>query len=92
MFLLEPDYHGFNLFRHRRHWYGLPLQDGYFDARHARRYRVLLDGVDMAHVKHLVDYYNALPKTWWKRLAHQPLSQLPRRAARRLGKELSRLF
>ena len=92
VFLLEPDYHGFNLFRYRRHWYGLRLQDGYFDPGNVRRYRVVLDGKEVMHVKHLVDYYNALPKTWWGRLAHQPFSQLPRRAARKIGKELSRLF
>jgi glycosyltransferase involved in cell wall biosynthesis len=92
VFLLEADYHGFNLFRYRRHWYALRLQDGYFDPGNRRRYRVVLDGKEMAHVKHLVDYYNALPRTWWGRLANQPLSQLPRRAVRKIGKELSRLF
>jgi hypothetical protein len=29
VFLLEENYHGFNLFRHRRHWYGLRIQDGF---------------------------------------------------------------
>jgi hypothetical protein len=92
VFLLEPDYRGFNLFRYRRHWYGLRIQDGPFDPARARRYRVLLDGKDMAHVKNLVDYYNGLPKTWAGRLAAQPLSQLPWRAARKIRKEIGRLF
>jgi glycosyltransferase involved in cell wall biosynthesis len=92
VFLLEADYHGFNLFRHRRHWYGLKMEDGYLDPNKARRYRLLLDGKDVAHVKHLVNYYNNLPKTWLGRLAHQPFYRLPWRAARRLGKEISRLF
>ena len=92
VFLLEPDYQGFNLFRYRQHCYGLKVEDGYFDPLKARRYRVLLDGKEAANVKHLVDYYNGLPKTWWGRLANQPVTQLPWRAARKLGKEIGRLF
>lgn len=88
--LLERNYHGFNLFLYRGRWFGLRIQDGLFDPRQARRYRVLLEGKEAANVKHLVDYYNRLPTTWWRRLACQPWYRLPWRAARRLGKEIAR--
>jgi hypothetical protein len=89
---LERDYHGFNLFTCRRHWYALKIEDGYFNPKISHCYRVLLDGKDAAHVKHLIDYYNSLPKQWWRRLGTQPLYRLPGRAARKIGKEISRLF
>jgi hypothetical protein len=92
VFLLEANYHGFNLFRYRRHWYALPIQDGYFDPNEARRYRVLIENKDLDKVKHLVAYYSALPRNFWRRLASQPIYRLPWRAARRLGKELARFF
>jgi hypothetical protein len=92
VFLLEPNYHGFNLFRYRRHWYGLKIQDGFFDPAGARRYRVLVDSQDLAGVKQMVDYYNELPKTWVGRLRHQPLSQLPRRAVHKLRREMGRFL
>jgi hypothetical protein len=92
VFLLEADYHGFNLFRYQGHCYGLKTADGAFDPRQAQRYRVLLDAHDIPHVKNLVNYYNALPKTWLGRLGTQPLHQLPWRAARKIRKEFGRLF
>ncbi len=92
VFMVETNYRGFNLFRYRRHWYALPTSAGYFDPRQSRRYRVLLDGKEMAQVTHLIDYYNGLPKSLWGRLANRPLYQLPWRAARKLGKEIGRLF
>jgi len=92
VFLLEPDYHGFNLFKYRRHWYGLKTQEGFFDPSNTGRYRVLLDSKDMAHLKNLVDYYNQLPKALWRRLGTQPLHQLPMRAFRKFSKEIRRFF
>ncbi len=92
VFLLEANYHGFNLFRYRRRWFALKMKEGYFDPARARRYRLLLDGEKIEHVKHLVDYYNRLPTTLWGRLATQPFYRLPWRAARRVGKEIARLF
>jgi hypothetical protein len=92
VFMAEPDFHGFNLYRYRRHWYGLRVEDGYFDPQNTRRYRPLIDAKNIAELKHLVDYYNTLPKTWWGRLAHQPIYDLPWRAARKVGKELGRLL
>jgi hypothetical protein len=53
---------------------------------------VLIDGKDPAQVKRLVDYYIGLPKEWWRRIAVQPLYRLPLRAARKIRKELCRLF
>lgn len=90
--LMETDYQGFNLFRYRRRWYGLKPEDGYLDPTKIRRYRVLLDGDEEAHVKHLAAYYNQLPTTWLGRLVSQPLYRLPWCAARKIGKELGRLF
>jgi hypothetical protein len=90
VYLLEPDYHGFNLFRHRRHWYALKIEDGFFDPANARRYRVLIDSPNAVGVKQLVDYYSKLPKTWVGRLRCQPLSQLPRRAVHKLRREIGR--
>ena len=84
--LLEPDYHGFNLFTYRRHWYALPIDEGYFAPKNRHRYRLLLDGKDTAHVKHLVDYYNGLPKQWWRRLGSQPLYKLPWRLRVKLAR------
>lgn len=92
VFLMEADYQGFNLFRHRRRWYGLKTEDGYLDPCKLRRYRVLLDGDDEGHVKQLARYYNELPPTWLGRVAAQPLYQLPWRAVRKVGKELRRLI
>lgn len=92
VFLMETAYQGFNLFRYRRRWYGLRSEDGYLDPRQLRRYRVLLDGDNEAHVKQLAAYYHQLPTTWLGRLAAQPLYRLPWRAARKIGKELGRLF
>ncbi len=92
VFMVEPDYQGFNLYRCRRHWYALKVDEGYFDLERPRRYRALIDAKDLAQLKHLVDYYNALPKTWWGRLAKQPFHKLPWRAARKIGKEIGRLF
>jgi hypothetical protein len=92
VFMVEPDYHGFNLYRRRRHWYALKIEEGYFDLEKARRYRALIEAKDMAQLRHLVDYYNALPKTWWGRLAKQPFHKLPWRAARKIGKEIGRFF
>jgi len=90
--LLEPNYHGFNLYTYRRQWYGLPIAEGYFNPKDARRYRVLLHSKHISHVKHLIDYYNSLPKEWWRRIGTQPLYQLPWRAVCKVSKELSRLF
>jgi hypothetical protein len=92
VWLLESNYHGFNLFLSGGHWYALPKDEGYFLPKNAHRYRTLIDGKNPAEVKQLVDYYNTLPKQWWRRLGTQPLHQLPWRAARKIGKELSRLF
>lgn len=90
--LAEPNYQGFSLFTYHRQWYALPIEDGVFIPSSARRYRVLLEGKNAAHVKQLIEYYNGLPKEWWRRLGTQPLYRLPIRAARRIRKELSRLF
>lgn len=92
VFQTETDCAGFNIYRYGDRWYGLRPEEGIFDPRSARKYRVLLERESLAEVRHLAHYYSGLPKKWWQRLGSQPLYRLPRRAATRLAKEIARLF
>jgi hypothetical protein len=92
VFCLEGNYRGFDLYLYQGRWFGLRPQEGYFDPRRTNRYRVLLEGFNLLHLKQVVDYYIALPTGLWDRLKTQPLYRLPLRAARRIGKELARIW
>jgi hypothetical protein len=89
-FLIEHDFQGFNLFLHKRQWYGLKLEEGAFEPKRARRYRNLLQAESLNGLHQLIIYYNQLPTRLWDRLWIHPPHRLPIRILRRVGKELAR--
>lgn len=86
-FMIDANFHGFNLFLWRERWFALRSDAGHFDPAHKERYPVLIEGNDEAHLRALIHYFNSIPREWWKRIT---LANL-KRAPSWLGRKLQRL-
>jgi hypothetical protein len=92
VYCVARDFQGFNVFLYNGEWYALKPGEGDFDPKRAKGYRALLHGESEYALQQLIAYYNGLPKGLWGRLWAQPISRLPQRVWRRVGKELARLW
>jgi len=92
VYCVDRDFQGFNVFLYHGEWYALKPAEGDFDPKRAKGYRTLLHGESEYALQQQIAYYNQLPAGLWARLWSQPVSRLPQRIWRRLGKELARLW
>lgn len=87
-YLVSPDVLGWNLFCHRKMWYGLPLSEGQLDPGRLEKggYPVVVKGVGLLEVqdKAMRAPYPGLGPTarFLRKLWREPLTRLPARAWR----------
>ena len=92
VYRVAPDYEGFAVYQCKHKFYGLPVDEGRFHPQFINRYDVLVEAKSLDELYVLMDYYNSLPQSMWKRVFSIPILHLPGRMLRRMKKELVRLF